>query len=66
MFAQWIPFVATLGEGDAARPHMFFVPRDQVGIEIVNDWDGMGQPLKASTVAMPWRCWGCEVTSSAI
>jgi SfnB family sulfur acquisition oxidoreductase len=48
IFAQWIPFVAKLGEGDAARAHMFFVPRDQDGIEIVNDWDGMGQRTTAS------------------
>ncbi|MBR1222995.1 SfnB family sulfur acquisition oxidoreductase [Bradyrhizobium sp. U87765 SZCCT0131] len=46
VFAQWIPFVANLGDG--AKPHMFFVPRGQDGVEIVNDWDGMGQRTTAS------------------
>jgi SfnB family sulfur acquisition oxidoreductase len=46
IFAQWIPFVAQLGE--EAKAHMFFVPRTAEGIEIVNDWDGMGQRTTAS------------------
>jgi SfnB family sulfur acquisition oxidoreductase len=46
IFAQWIPFVANLGED--AKSHMFFVPRSAEGIEIVNDWDGMGQRTTAS------------------
>ena len=48
VFAQWIPFIATLQEGGRDVPHMFFVPRDQEGVELLDDWDGMGQRTTAS------------------
>lgn len=48
IFAQWIPFIANVAISGDPQPHMFFVPRDQSGITIVNDWDGMGQRTTAS------------------
>lgn len=48
MFAQWIPFIAYLGEGAERRALMYFADARDPGIELVNDWDGMGQRTTAS------------------
>ncbi|GAA4130301.1 SfnB family sulfur acquisition oxidoreductase [Actinomadura keratinilytica] len=49
LFAHWVPVLAQLevpGEGD--RLHVAYVPRDAPGLEIVDDWSGMGQRTTAS------------------
>ena len=48
VFAQWIPFISALPDGGRDGQHMFFVPRDQPGVEFLDDWDGMGQRTTAS------------------
>ncbi|MDB5550341.1 MAG: Acyl-CoA dehydrogenase type 2 domain protein, partial [Rhizobium sp.] len=45
LFAQWIP-VAALDEHD--RAHMVMVERRAPGVEIIDDWNGMGQRGTAS------------------
>ncbi|MBX6767575.1 MAG: SfnB family sulfur acquisition oxidoreductase [Actinomadura rubrobrunea] len=49
LFAHWVPVLALLevpGEGD--KLHVAYVPRDAPGLEIVDDWAGMGQRTTAS------------------
>jgi SfnB family sulfur acquisition oxidoreductase len=45
LFSQWLP-VTALDEED--RPHMALVPRDDRGVEIIDDWNSMGQRGTAS------------------
>ena len=44
-FAQWIPFI---GLDEQGRRLMFFAAADQPGVEVLNDWKGMGQRCTAS------------------
>ncbi|MGE2832602.1 SfnB family sulfur acquisition oxidoreductase [Mycobacterium sp. SMC-4] len=52
LFADWVVVRASLDDGQvptAATPKaLAFVPRDADGVEIVDDWDGMGQRTTAS------------------
>jgi alkylation response protein AidB-like acyl-CoA dehydrogenase len=48
MFAQWIPFVAHVGEGEARKPYLYFVDATSPGVQVIDDWDGMGQRTTAS------------------
>ncbi|UXA18858.1 SfnB family sulfur acquisition oxidoreductase [Mycobacterium sp. SMC-4] len=52
LFADWVVVRASLDDGrapTAATPKsVAFVPRDADGLEIVDDWDGMGQRTTAS------------------
>ncbi|WP_066896590.1 SfnB family sulfur acquisition oxidoreductase [Mycolicibacterium houstonense] len=59
LFADWLIVRASRSDGSgqvptAATPKAIaFVPRDASGVEIVDDWDGMGQRTTASgTVAL--------------
>ncbi|MFC8827670.1 SfnB family sulfur acquisition oxidoreductase [Streptomyces sp. NPDC057137] len=45
LFAHWIPVLARAANEDL---HVAFVPRDAPGLEVVDDWDGMGQRTTAS------------------
>lgn len=38
--AQWIPVYTAADDGQTA---LVFIPRDAPGVEVVNDWDAMGQ-----------------------
>ncbi|WP_407548699.1 SfnB family sulfur acquisition oxidoreductase [Streptomyces sp. Pv4-95] len=44
LFADWIPVLARGGD-DAL--HVAYVPRDAPGVQVVDDWDGMGQRTTA-------------------
>jgi SfnB family sulfur acquisition oxidoreductase len=54
LFADWVVVRASLSDGSgdqptAATPKVIaFVPRDADGLQIVDDWDGMGQRTTAS------------------
>jgi SfnB family sulfur acquisition oxidoreductase len=48
LFAQWIPFVAHFGEGEAKKSFLYFVDASAKGVKVVDDWDGMGQRTTAS------------------
>jgi SfnB family sulfur acquisition oxidoreductase len=59
LFAHWIPVLARDHDDDL---QVAYVPADAPGLEVVDDWDGMGQRLTASgtvhlrDVAVPaWR-----------
>ncbi|MEU3415842.1 MULTISPECIES: SfnB family sulfur acquisition oxidoreductase [unclassified Streptomyces] len=45
LFAHWIPVLARAEDGNL---HAAYVPRDAPGLEVVDDWDGMGQRTTAS------------------
>ncbi len=45
LFAQWIPFI---GNDEAGRPHMFFAAAGSPGLQVIDDWSGMGQRTTAS------------------
>ncbi|GII58601.1 SfnB family sulfur acquisition oxidoreductase [Planotetraspora thailandica] len=45
LFAHWIPVLAV---GDDEKLHVAYVPADADGLEVVDDWAGMGQRLTAS------------------
>ncbi|GHF82720.1 SfnB family sulfur acquisition oxidoreductase [Streptomyces thermodiastaticus] len=45
LFAHWIPVLARAEDGTL---HAAYVPRDAPGVEVVDDWDGMGQRTTAS------------------
>jgi SfnB family sulfur acquisition oxidoreductase len=45
LFADWIPVLA---RGAEDRLHVAYVPADAPGVEVVDDWDGMGQRVTAS------------------
>lgn len=45
IFAQWIPFIAA---DDTGASRMFFTAADAKGLEVVDDWEGMGQRTTAS------------------
>jgi len=45
LFADWIPVLAR-GEDDEL--YVAYVPADAPGVEVVDDWDGMGQRTTAS------------------
>jgi SfnB family sulfur acquisition oxidoreductase len=54
LFADWVIVRASLTDGSGAAPTsstpkaLAFIPRDAHGVEIVDDWDGMGQRTTAS------------------
>nr|WP_246241250.1 SfnB family sulfur acquisition oxidoreductase [Mycolicibacterium madagascariense] len=54
LFADWVIVRASLSDGSGTTPTaatpkaVAFVPRDVDGLEIVDDWDGMGQRTTAS------------------
>ncbi|MGE2732186.1 SfnB family sulfur acquisition oxidoreductase [Mycolicibacterium vaccae] len=52
LFADWVVVRASLDDGQvptATTPKaLAFVPRDADGLEVVDDWDGMGQRTTAS------------------
>ena len=48
VFAQWIPFIAHFGEGEERKSFLFFVKATADGVEVIDDWDGMGQRTTAS------------------
>ena len=54
LFADWVIVRASLADGSAQVPTastpkaIAFVPRDAEGLEVVDDWDGMGQRTTAS------------------
>lgn len=54
LFADWLVVRASRSDGSAQVPTattpkaIAFVPRDAAGVEIVDDWDGMGQRTTAS------------------
>ena len=54
LFADWVIVRASLADGSGAAPTsatpkaLAFVPRDVPGLEVVDDWDGMGQRTTAS------------------
>ncbi len=45
LLAHWIPAVAV---DDQGQPHVALIPRDTVGLNIINDWSGFGQRTTAS------------------
>ncbi len=45
LFADWIPVLA---RGDDDRLHAAFVHAEAAGVEVIDDWDGMGQRTTAS------------------
>ncbi|MDT0317214.1 SfnB family sulfur acquisition oxidoreductase [Streptomyces millisiae] len=47
LFADWIPVLAKAAH-DGDRLHVAYVPRDEPGVTVVDDWDGMGQRTTAS------------------
>lgn len=54
LFADWLIVRASLAEDSAQAPTastpkaLAFVPRDALGVTVVDDWDGMGQRTTAS------------------
>jgi len=52
LFADWVIVRASLGDGQpptSSTPKaLAYVPRDIPGLEVVDDWDGMGQRTTAS------------------
>jgi SfnB family sulfur acquisition oxidoreductase len=54
LFADWVLVRASLSDGTGAAPvattpkSVAFVARDTEGVEVVDDWDGMGQRTTAS------------------
>lgn len=58
LFAHWVPVLAQLevpGQGD--RLHVAYVPRGAPGLEVVDDWTGMGQRLTASGTVRLRNVW---------
>ncbi|ENV31640.1 SfnB family sulfur acquisition oxidoreductase [Acinetobacter gerneri] len=45
LLAHWVPAVAVNVEG---QPHVALIPRDTLGLNIINDWSGFGQRTTAS------------------
>ncbi|HEV2572348.1 SfnB family sulfur acquisition oxidoreductase [Methylocella sp. CPCC 101449] len=48
LFAQWIPFTAHFDKDGRHEAFIYFVDAAGSGIELIDDWDGMGQRLTAS------------------
>ncbi|WP_199256111.1 SfnB family sulfur acquisition oxidoreductase [Mycolicibacterium mengxianglii] len=54
LFADWVIVRASLADGSGEVPTsstpkaLAFIPRDVAGLQIVDDWDGMGQRTTAS------------------
>jgi SfnB family sulfur acquisition oxidoreductase len=54
LFADWVIVRASLADGSGEAPTsttpkaLAFIPRDAHGLQIVDDWDGMGQRTTAS------------------
>jgi len=45
LFADWIPVLARADDGEL---YVAYVPADAPGLEVIDDWDGMGQRTTAS------------------
>lgn len=63
LFAQWLAVTALLpvsGHADP-QPHAVFVPADTPGVEVVDDWDGMGQRTTGSGTV---RLTGVDVSAA--
>lgn len=60
LFAQWLAVTAPVEVPgfSGPQPHVVFVPRDTPGVEVVDDWDGMGQRTTGSGTV---RLTGVEV-----
>ncbi len=48
LFADWLAVVAPADTADGPRPHLAFVPTNDPGVRIEDDWAGMGQRTTAS------------------
>lgn len=54
LFADWLIVRASLTDGDGTPPDastpkaLAFIPRDAAGVQVVDDWDGLGQRTTAS------------------
>jgi SfnB family sulfur acquisition oxidoreductase len=48
LFAHWVPVLAQLEVDGEDRLHVAYVPHDAPGLEVVDDWSGMGQRTTAS------------------
>lgn len=48
LFADWLAVVAPSTTPEGPRPHLAFVPADDPGVRIEDDWAGMGQRTTAS------------------
>ncbi|TYB42496.1 SfnB family sulfur acquisition oxidoreductase [Actinomadura chibensis] len=48
LFAHWVPVLAQLDVDGEDRLHVAYVPRTADGLEVVDDWNGMGQRTTAS------------------
>lgn len=48
LFADWLAVVAPAATPDGPRPHLAFVPTNDPGVRIEDDWAGMGQRTTAS------------------
>ncbi|KUP97093.1 SfnB family sulfur acquisition oxidoreductase [Thermobifida cellulosilytica] len=65
LFAQWLAVTAKVevpGFGEP-QPYVVFVPRDAPGVEVVDDWDGMGQRTTGSGTV---RLTGVEVPAERV
>ncbi|MFC7622811.1 SfnB family sulfur acquisition oxidoreductase [Microlunatus sp. GCM10028923] len=45
LFADWVPVLAKQPDD---KLHVAFLPRDAEGLEVIDDWDGLGQRTTAS------------------
>ncbi|MFW0787686.1 SfnB family sulfur acquisition oxidoreductase [Gordonia sp. CPCC 206044] len=61
LFADWIPTLAHLGEDGPL--HVAWVRRDAQGVEVIDDWDALGQRTTASGTV---RLDGVRVTDDLI
>jgi SfnB family sulfur acquisition oxidoreductase len=47
LFAHWIPTLATDAD-DGVTTWLVFIPREQPGVTVIDDWDGFGQRVTGS------------------